>query len=197
MSDDTNVPQDETAVETPDDAPAYLDTLKQRADLLGISYHHKIGEKKLAQLIKEHNEPADEPEAAPVEVSKAQATSTQLAEKKKKANRLVRVRVTCMNPNKREWEGEIIAAGNRYFGNIKKYIPFDNAEGWHMPSILVDLLKSKKCQIFVERRNERGEKYKQGKLIPEYNVEIMPDLTPKELEELARKQALSHAIDSD
>jgi len=199
MSDIPNDPQVETEVETPAEAPSRLDTLKQRADMLGLKYHHKIGETKLAEQIAAHlaDDVPEEPQPAREVPSAAVARSTQLAEKKKKANKLVRVRVTCMNPNKREWEGEIIACGNRYFGNIKKYIPFDNAEGWHMPSILVDLLKSKKCQIFVERRNERGEKYKQGRLIPEYNVEILPDLSREQLEELARKQALSHAIDSN
>lgn len=195
--------QDETEDEA--QAPSELDTLKARADLLGLDYHHKIGADKLRKQIRDHLEPPvetppakQEDEAPLVQTpNAAMARSTILQGKKKEANKLVRIRVTCMNPNKREWEGEIFAAGNRYIGNIKKYIPFDNAEGWHVPQILVDVIKSKRFQMFVERRNARGDKYKQGKLIPEYSVEIMPSLTEKQLEELARKQALNHSIDSD
>lgn len=171
-----------------------LELLKEHATEIGLKFHHKVGLKKLREQIQAAQDDAEAPEEVPPAPPAPKVT---LQDKKNYARKLVRVRVTCMNPNKREWTGEVIAVGNRYMGNIKKYVPFDNAEGWHVPQVLVDMLKTKKCQIFIEQRNSRGEKVKLGKLIPEYNVEIMPDLTKEEMKALAAQQALNHSIDRD
>ncbi len=197
---------DVTQTESTDVEPTQLDRVKARADIVGLKYHHKVGLEKLTEqlnaLLAAAGAPAPvmpTPVAAVassvVTPASAMNNSELLQAKRLKAHKLVRVRISCMNSNKKEWTGEIFAVGNRFLGNQKKYIPFDNAEGWHVPQIILTKIQNQRMQIFVDRRNERGEKIKVGKLVPEYAVEILPDLSEGQMNELARKQALSHSID--
>jgi hypothetical protein len=108
---------------------------------------------------------------------------------------LVRIRVTCMNPAKAEWEGEIVTVGNSAVGSITKFIPFNADAGWHVPRIIYQQLVERQCQIFVTVTDSRGNKTRKGKLIKEFAIEVMPPLTPAELQELAQQQAMAKAID--
>jgi len=111
------------------------------------------------------------------------------------ATRLVRVRISCMNPNKKAWEGEIITVSNSAVGSLKKYIPFNNEEGWHIPYMMFLHLKERQCQIFVQKRNHRGQKVMQPKLIKEFAIELMDDLTAEELKDLGQRQAVAGSLD--
>ena len=51
------------------------------------------------------------------------------------------------------------------------------------------------CQIFVSASLPNGEKTRKGKLIKEFNIEILPPLTEQELKDLAKEQAARHSID--
>jgi hypothetical protein len=109
-------------------------------------------------------------------------------EARKKALRLKRVIVTCRDPMKQSWEGEIISAGNDVIGDVKKYIPFDVDEGWHVPEIILNVLKTKKCTVFVNKKGRDGTNVKVPKQINAYSVTELPPLTEEELKELARAQ---------
>ena len=111
------------------------------------------------------------------------------------ATKLVRIRVTCMNPAKKEWEGEIFTSGNANVGSISKYVPFNSDDGWHVPRILLNMIKERQCQIFVSKKDSRGNMTRTGKLIKEFAVEILDPLTTEELAELAARQAATKAID--
>jgi hypothetical protein len=110
----------------------------------------------------------------------------------KEAGELVRIRVTCMNPAKREWSGEIFTAGNATVGTFKKYVPFGIEEGWHVPRIIFNMIMERRCQIFQSVPDGRGGKKRVGKLIPEFAVEVLPNLTPDELRALAQRQAMAN-----
>lgn len=173
-----------------------LTTLKARADLLGISYHPSIGLEKLREKINS----ANSDEAAPAPVQAAVAANEETANErrirlKKQALELVRIRVTCMNPAKAEWEGEIITAGNSAVGSITKFIPFNADAGWHVPRIIYTQLAERQCQIFVTTTDSRGNKSRKGKLIREFAIEVLPPLTKEEIHELAQRQAMAKAID--
>lgn len=177
-----------------------LTTLKARADLLGISYHPSIGLEKLrAKVDAALNDSVDETvqEDAPVSaaVAPVESVNARRARKRKEAAELIRIRISCMNPNKKEWEGEIITAGNSVVGTFAKYVPFNVEEGWHVPRIIYNQLLQRQCQIFTTTRDARGNNVRQGKLIREFNIEVLPQLTTDELAELARRQAMSKAID--
>jgi hypothetical protein len=189
--------------ETQDESQDELASLKAKADLLGLSYHPSIGAEKLRAKIQAHL--ADEPEGADTENADAEKTpDTAVVEETlsqrrlrmhNEASELVRIRVTCLNPAKNEWEGEIFTAGNAVVGTFTKYVPFNNDEGWHVPRIIYNQIADRQCQIFVTQKGKNGINPRVGKLIKEFAVEVMPPLTKAELDELARRQAARHAVD--
>ena len=172
-----------------------LTTLKARADLLGISYHPSIGLEKLREKINA----ATSDEVSQTNAGQASPQEENVNQKrarlKKEALELVRIRVTCMNPAKAEWEGEIFTAGNSGVGSVTKFVPFNADAGWHVPRIIYQQLAERQCQIFTTVTDSRGNKSRKGKLIREFAIEVMPNLTPAELHELAQRQAMAKAID--
>lgn len=179
-----------------------LEVLKTRANMLNISYHPSIGLEKLREkvnaAVKGEPAPVDEqPKQAAAEPTAAPAeTEAQIRNRKKlDAQRLIRIRVSCMNPAKAEWEGEFFSAGNALVGTMTKYVPFNSDEGWHVPNIIYKMIIDRQCQIFTTVVDGRGNKTRKGKLIKEFAVEVLPDLTPDELHDLAQRQAMSKSID--
>ena len=175
-----------------------LTVLKKRADLMGISYHPSIGLDKLKEKV--NASLTDAPKEAVAEESEETDTEAETigqrnARLKKEAAKLVRIRVTCMNPNKKEWEGEIFTVSNAVVGTHKKMVVFNTDEGYHVPHIIYEQLKERKCQIFQTVKDSRGNKMRKGKLINEFSIEVLPPLTEAELKELARKQAMANSVD--
>lgn len=195
MSENTENTQDTTDLEVVDE----LTSLKARADQLGIQYHPSIGLEKLRAKVNEvitsstPTEDTTEPEVTEETVAEVPATETaeqRRMRKRKEANKLVRIRVTCMNPAKKEWDGELITAGNGVVGSFTKFIPFNADEGYHVPQIILNQLKERQCQIFVNDRDSMGNTIRKGKLIREFAIEILPQLTLQELKDLAQQQAM-------
>jgi hypothetical protein len=197
MSEDT---QDNDIEVTPQDE---LAALKARADMMGVSYHPSIGLEKLREKVNAAmtQEPTAEPVAAAPVVTSAPAapqveTEGQRSQRlKRDASRLVRIRLTCMNPAKAEWPGEIISVGNSVVGSFSKFVPFNADEGWHVPNIIYKALNDRQCQVFTTIIDSRGNKSRKGKLIKEFAIELMPDLTPEELHDLAQRQAMAGTIE--
>ena len=180
--------ENEDVLETPNE----LQALKARADLLGISYHPSIGVEKLREKV---NAAVAEPEPVAETTSPKRESEQEFRQRKRnEANELVRVRITCMNPAKKEWEGEIFTCGNSNIGTFRKYVPFNADEGWHIPRVIYNHLQERMCQVFVTVRDSRGNSTRQGKMIKEFAIEVLPDLTPEELNDLAQRQAAAHSI---
>lgn len=176
---------------------AELASLKTRAELLGVKFHPSISVDKLREKVNAALV-TDAPATVEPVVTTAAPEETLVQRrfrKKREANTLVRIRVTCMNPAKKDWAGEIFTSGNSLVGSFTKFVPFNADEGWHVPNIIVEQIKERQCQIFVPVKDARGNTTRKGKMIKEFAIEVMPDLTPEELAELARRQALSKAID--
>lgn len=169
-----------------------LTVLKARADKLGISYHPSIKVEKLRVKIQDHlsGDSVGEAEEAPV-AAKKETENELRVRKRREAHALIRIRVACMNPQKKEWEGEIITTGNSATGTIKKYVPFNAEEGWHVPHMIYEQLLQRQCQVFYTVKDNRGNKSRKGKLIKEFSVEVLPPLTPQELKDLAQRQAMA------
>jgi hypothetical protein len=191
----------DTEIQTTQDE---LTALKARADMMGVSYHPSIGLEKLREKVNAAVAgKTEEPETPEAPVSQAAAINTAVeteAQKTKRmkddANRLVRIRLTCMNPAKSEWPGEIISVGNARVGSFSKFIPFNADEGWHVPNIIYKALVDRMCQVFVTTTDSRGNKTRKGKLIREFAIEVLPELTADELHDLAQRQAMSGSIDN-
>jgi hypothetical protein len=179
-----------------------LAKLKNRAKFLGVKYSPNIGVEKLTEKLDAKIDEIDHVvrigSANPV-LADGPVPNESKAERKvrlrREAARLVRVRVTCMNPNKRDWEGEIYSVGNSLVGFHKKYVPFNADEGWHIPNIIYKHLKDRKCQVFHTVKGPRGAKIRKGKLVPELSIELMPDLTADAIQELAQRQAQANNLD--
>lgn len=228
------------------DAPpavSELDTLKARADQVGLTYHPTIGVEKLRSKLNEFltGVPAEPDEGsaeaavaiaqkAPTAPVQAHAATSLVADtapyvapkyvnpkafadqvqppkqpgehesdfrlrKRNHALALIRVNLTCMNPSKREWDGEIFTVGNALIGSYSKFTPFNTEDGWHIPRILYNMLRDRECQIFVTTTDERRNKIRKGKMIKEFAISVLDPLTPEELQELKERQALTRAID--
>lgn len=192
-----------------------LQVLKSRADTMGISYHPSIGVDKLRAKVESalgSDEDQNSGSAAEVETTTTTKTVVEKAEtsasrgknetesqfkrrKRDEANELIRIRLTCMDPNKREHEGVIVSAGNSVVGTYKKFVPFNADEGWHVPRIIYNQLVQKQCQVFVAKRDRKGNTKKESKLIKAYSIEVLPPLTEDELKELGQRQAMAHSVE--
>ncbi len=165
-----------------------LDLLKERAKRMGINFHPSIGIDTLKEKMEEHT---GEKKAKVVVAEPEKETIPQRnARMRKEANRLVRIRLTCMNPARKNWPGEIISVSNSAIGSIKKFIPFNADAGWYIPKVLLHVLQERVFQSFYTVSVE-GQKVKRTKLVKEFAIEMLPDLTVKELKDLAIKQALN------
>lgn len=196
MTEPTELPIDDAVTDTDGQEVDQLAVLKARAQRLGIKFHPSIGLDSLRTKVNE---------ALTGEVSEASAVETSVEAKAEskhelrnrlsaEAGKLVRIRITCMNPNKKDWRGEVFTASNSLVGTFRKYVPFNNDEGWHVPQIILEMIKERKFQTFYTEKDKRGVAVRKGKLVPEFAIEIMPDLTKAELDELARRQAMAGTV---
>ncbi len=172
-----------------------VELLRERAKMMGLKFHPLTGLDKMRAMVEEAmpNKPAEAGlEAAPASATKIPyETKTQReARKRKTAGQLIRVIVTNMNQRTKDLPGQVYAAGNS-FCTFKKYIPFNAERGFHIPYIIVEMLKNKKCQVFHTVEDKKGRKTRKGKLVPEFNIVVLPALTVEELKDLARAQALT------
>jgi hypothetical protein len=193
-----------------------LDSLKQTATTMGITFHPNIGLDKLKAKIEAVRSPVALDEEVTIEeeyageeletiavaaagsrlstyTPNAKVTAAELKNKRKQdATRLVRIRVTNMNPIKGNIKGEIISAGNAEIGFVKKMIPYNAEQGWHVPNILLTVLRNKKFMSHYEVKigNRR---VKRHRLVPEYAIEVMEPLTGKEIGELKQRQIIAGA----
>jgi len=116
--------------------------------------------------------------------------------RKAEANKLIRVIVRSNNPLKRDHAGDIFTVGNKLLNggkSVKKYIPYNNEDGWHIPNILYEHLLAAECQIFkkVTRNNQE---FMEPTNIKAFNVEVLPPLTEDEIEKLRVKQKSTGSI---
>lgn len=115
------------------------------------------------------------------------------------AMKLVRLRITNLDPKKKDWPGEFVTVANDYIGTVRKYIPFGEktANGYHVPYCIYEFLRDKKYlhlrtsnnktnreQIDVDERDLR-----------EYSLEILEPLTEAEIAELKQIQLATGRLD--
>lgn len=168
---------------------AELEALKKRADVMGISYAKNATLKTLKKLVEEALNPPEETKQ--VDTDKLTLTQKK-ALKRKEAMRLHRVRITCMNPNKSAYQGDLFVFANSFVGTVKVYIPF--GVEWHVPEVILKMIENKKFQQFRTKK-VNGHDITEGYLVREYSIDRLPPLTPKELEALEREQKMRNNTD--
>jgi len=171
-----------------------LSSLKERATKMGITFHPKIGLEKLRGKVTQVINSEAAKAKAKVTPIKEETKGQRINRLRKEASALVRIRVTCMNPNKKNHEGEVFTVSNSVVGTHRKYVPFNAENGWHVPKMLLGVIQERQCQIFVKAKDFRGRDVAKGKLIKEFAVEILDPLTMDELEDLKTQQALANNL---
>lgn len=183
-----------------------LKLLKKRADQIGVKYSNNIGLETLAERINDKLEGKEQkpeetpppPLVKPEDVDKP-APKT-LREKLVQENmKLVRIRITCLDPKKKEWPGEIITVANEYLGTVRKYVPFGEAteEGYHVPYCIYKYLKARKflnIRTYKDRKNQNQIKV-DSNWVPEFAIEVLPQLSKEELAKLAAAQSAAGGLD--
>ena len=211
LDENTTVNQNDVVSEM----PTRLDLIKKQATDMGLSFHPNSKEESILAKMKAHQEAKDKPkvEDTPTANVETKAVATpedhipqgvymaaeteeaKAQRQRKEASVLKRVIVTCMNPNKKAMTGEYFSVSNRVIGTVKKFVQFDAPDGWHVPAIIVEHLKNSMCQVFIPSVTTTGKKTMKGKLVKQFNIVELPNLTAAELKELATQQALAGNID--
>lgn len=202
--------------------PSELDSLRARADLMGLQYKRTLGVEKMRELV--NAAVSAEPNQLPdLKALAEQAVQTQtevtadqlsaaiaaipaipkeetLSEKryrlKQEANKLVRVHIMNMNPARKDWESDTYTVGNTYIGTITRTVPFN--VDWHVEQALLNVLQERECIIFREKKNQQtGQMNVKSVRIKELQIAILPPLTEQELKELGRRQAMAAGSDDD
>ena len=154
-----------------------IDSLKQRATDMGIKYSPNIGLDKLREKVN-----------GALAVTATPATQTErYSAIRKEATKLIRVRITCLNPAKKEFNGEWFRIGNSVVKTITRFVPFELET--HAEAMLLPLIRSRKYAIVTHEKGKDGFPYPVKKLRPEFQIEELPALTATELHELAAEQA--------
>jgi hypothetical protein len=171
-----------------------LAILKARADLLKIPYSNNISLVKLKERIEKHMA-KDEDEDGEIEevVETKAALRTRLI---KEATRLIRVRVTNMNPAKAAFPGEIFTVANSTVGTIRKFIPYGagTEAGYHIPYAIYEMIKRKKFTLTKKEVGPNGSPVFNKYERKEFAIEVLEPLTPKELQKLAAEQAATGRV---
>ncbi len=168
--------------------------LKQRADTLGITYSPRIGVDSLRAKIDErlNEKEPDAPAAGSSKLTKLEQTAALRESMHKEQMKMVRLRITNLNPNKKELTGEIFTVANKFLGIVKKYIPYGEVteDGYHVPYILYTELRDRKFLSIKTRQDKTtGQIVVSQNWVPEFALEVLPQLTQAELNKLAAAQS--------
>lgn len=187
-----------------------LAMLKSRAKMMGITFSNNISVETLREKIQAKMdgdaEGATKTPDAPVvddasnaEQSVKPAASTAKEKKKTLRNfmieenmKLVRIRVTNLDPKKKELHGEFFTIANDFLGTVTKFVPYGEAtdNGYHVPYCIYKMLKNRKflsIRTFKDRQNSNQIRIEQ-RWANEFALEVLPQLTPDELAKLAAAQ---------
>jgi hypothetical protein len=174
--------------------PSREDSLKEKLTQMGIKFHHKAKLETLEKLYLKATGELTEDETEdtePKQLSLNELRTKQTQEELK----LVRVIVSPRDQNKKDWPGEVFTVANPILGTVRKFVPYRNTNGWHVPKIIVDLLRDKQIQQFKTVKSKNGVAVRQGYLTQAYDVTELPPLTEKELAKLASDQRARYSED--
>ena len=193
-----------------------LDLLKERADDMGIKYHPNIRDvDKLRQKVNaaltggtpgdDDDDDADQSDAGDEQAEAAPAMTREMAEAKRRKEirdrelRLIRVRITNLNPAKADLPGEMFCVANRIIGIQKKVIPYNEAgEVYHIPYCIFKQLKARKFLQLKSRFNRQTQQIETTqRMVSEFALEELEPLTEEELAKLAAQQRASGSVNEE
>ena len=168
------------------------DEMRQELADNGVTLHHKTGTKKLASTLadvrsKEYKENTNSGASDAARAAKEKHLAA-MQTPEKLAMKLTRVVVTPNDPAMVNYPGLIFSVGATGLNNgrmVKKFVPFNNEEGWHVPQILLNQIENGQMQKFKTVVRPNGEKVLEPYLTKKFNVRILDPLTREELEHVA------------
>lgn len=177
------------------EAPAVseLEVLKAKAKLMGISHSPNIGVDALREKInaKLNDEPEPEPEVTDEGDDEVQVPTPGLREYMRlREMKLIRLRITNLDPKKSDLKGEYLTFANKWVGTITKFIPFgeESEDGWHVPFCIYKMLDDRKFLQIKTTKNRKGEEVVTQKWVKEYSLEVLKPLTKSEIEAIKQAQ---------
>lgn len=188
-----------TENQTPDTQQATTNTIREallnQCDLLGIPYQSNTPTTKLQELVAQKTKDSQVPtQTIAIQKSSQEVvveyTPEQIAQAKRIASyeaamQMVRVVVVSLNPGKSDLEGELFTFGNSLVPTQSKYVPFNREDGWHIPRILVEILRDKRYQGYRTIETD-GVKRKTVQQLPAYSVTELPPLSVNQLKDMQK-----------
>lgn len=111
--------------------------------------------------------------------------------------KLVRLRITNMDPKKADLPGEILTVANEYLGTVRVFVPFGEAtdDGWHVPYCIYKMMEKRKfLQIRTIKDKRTGVNRPETNWVREFALEVLPPLTQDDLNKLANAQAAAGSV---
>ena len=199
------------ALEEQAQQPSELDMLKSRAKLMGIPFSNNIGLDALKTKIEEHKQASEaktqtqasaqtneqQPEVQTENQMKKAKTLSLRAHLQKEKMKLVRLRITNLDPKKKDLPGEILTTGNEYLGTVRKFVPFGEAtdNGYHVPYCLYEMMRDRKFLSIKTRKGPKGQTIVEQQMVREFALEILPPLTEAELARLSAAQLSAGGVE--
>lgn len=188
--------QDDTAAKEAEEKAL----LRDRAKIMGLQIPNNISLENLRQKIADAMVGEEAGESEEEGLRKEPTTHAEIREELLNTQlRLVRCRITNMDPKKKDLPGEIFTVANEYIGTVRKFIPYGEAtdEGYHIPFCLYTELEAKRFQNIRTVRDRRtGQTQIKTSWDKEFAIEVLPQLTQKELDELAAAQLATGSVEA-
>lgn len=216
------------AVENTEAQVSELDLLKQRARMMNIEFSNNIGIDSLRARVDAridedtasatHNDNDDDdtidgnvpdPFSGSEEVAAAPVKKPVAAVKEKKMSlrafmhktqmKLVRCRITNMDPKKKDLHGEIFTVANSHLGTVRKFIPYGEVSdnGYHIPYCILKQLQARRFLSIRTPKDSKGQIQVKQSWAKEFAIEILDPLTKDELHDLATAQQASGSVGSE
>lgn len=180
--------------------PTRLESLKTKADKLGIKYKSNISETALAKKIEsvlsdestakdesdevDESEQDDEEEEAP----KPKAKKLDKASERKRSQKLVRVIVRPLDPRRTQLDGELVMTGNAAIGTTGKFVPFNIEAGFHIPEIIYNTLKDRTFTEFYTVQDKDSNEHTKSRQKKAFIIEVLDPLSEEEIQEIKIRQ---------
>lgn len=183
--------------------PSELEVLKQRATLMNIQFSNNIGVDALRKKIEAAQATDEEEPLVEVATTNPLGEETPVVKKmtlgqkiRQEQLKLVRVRIQNLDPKKKDLPGEIITVANEYMGTVRKYVPFGEAtdNGYHIPWCIYEFLKNRKFVNITTKKGKNGQLSVSHADVREFSIEILPQLTQEELDQLATAQIAAGSL---
>lgn len=198
---DQNVDQDQLDQEEEEQdlkQPSRLESLKAKADKLGIKYKSNISETALAKKIdlvlsdestaKDESDEVDESEQDDEEEEAPKPKKLDKASERKRSQKLVRVIVRPLDPRRTQLDGELVMTGNSAIGTTGKFVPFNVEAGFHIPEIIYNTLKDRTFTEFYTVEDKDGNEHTKSRQKKAFIIEVLDPLTEAEIQEIKIRQ---------